>query len=129
MLHRWLALILSVCLFAFAPHVHAAPDKGGQSVSPSPRRHLTNIVFAGLAGAILGLSTLSFYGRPQDKLSNIAVGFAIGIIGGTLYTTYKAAAEPHEFYSVRQFQPEAWKVASRFDRPTELPLPSFAFTF
>ena len=57
-------------------------------------------VLAGLGGAILGLSTLSFYGRPQDYLANIAVGFAVGIIAGTVYVTYKAASEPRSFYSV-----------------------------
>src|SRR5580704_14870733 len=31
-----------------------------------PRKQLATIIFAGLGGAILGLSTLSFYGRPQD---------------------------------------------------------------
>lgn len=62
------------------------------------RRQLATIIFAGLSGAILGLSTLSFYGRPQDRLSNIAVGFALGIFAGTIYTTYKAAAKPSDFY-------------------------------
>lgn len=58
------------------------------------RRQLATIIFAGLGGAVLGLSTLSFYGRPQDKLSNIAIGFAIGVIGGTVYVTYKTATTP-----------------------------------
>lgn len=62
------------------------------------RRQLATIIFAGLGGAVLGLSTLSFYGRPQDKLSNIAIGFAIGVIGGTIYVTYGAATKPREFY-------------------------------
>ena len=53
-----------------------------------------------LAGAVLGLSTLSFYGRPQDHLSNIAVGFAVGIITGTVITTYQAIHAPYEQYQV-----------------------------
>ncbi|MCB0411058.1 MAG: hypothetical protein KDD22_00935 [Bdellovibrionales bacterium] len=67
--------------------------------SGGPRKQLATIIFAGLAGAILGLSTLSFYGRPQDYLSNIAIGFAVGVIIGTSYTTYQAATKPHEFYN------------------------------
>lgn len=63
-----------------------------------PRQQLATIIFAGLGGAVLGLSTLSFYGRPQEKLSNIAVGFAIGIIAGATYTTYKAATDPLDRY-------------------------------
>ncbi len=72
--------------------------------SSGPRRQLATIIFAGLAGAILGLSTLSFYGRPQDKLSNIAVGFAIGIIVGASYTTYKTATDPYEYLTVEPIE-------------------------
>ena len=63
-----------------------------------PRKQLATIIFAGLGGAILGLSTLSFYGRPQDNLKNIAIGFAVGVIGGTAFASYKAAVRPGEFY-------------------------------
>ena len=59
--------------------------------SSGPRRQLATIVFAGLGGAILGLSTLSFYGRPQDQLSNIAIGFVVGVIAGTAYVTIRSA--------------------------------------
>lgn len=74
------------------------------------RKQLATIIFSGLGGAILGLSTLSFHGRPQDNLSNIAVGFAVGIISGTVYTTYKAATDPYEAYY------------SHFPEPDSLPL-------
>ena len=62
-----------------------------------PRRQLATIIFAGIGGAILGLSTLSFYGRPQDQLPNIAIGFAVGVIAGTVYVTYKSATT-HDYY-------------------------------
>jgi hypothetical protein len=62
-----------------------------------PRRQLATIVFAGLGGAILGLSTLSFYGRPQEHLGNIAIGFAVGIIAGTAYVTF-ATATTRDYY-------------------------------
>lgn len=68
------------------------PPAGG------PRRQLGTIIYAGLGGAVLGLSTLSFYGRPQDKLANIAIGFAVGVIVGTVAVTYSAATNPDEFY-------------------------------
>ena len=63
-----------------------------------PRRQISTIVYTGLGGAVLGLSTLSFYGRPQDYLGNIPMGFGIGIIIGTIYMTYQAATNPDEFY-------------------------------
>jgi hypothetical protein len=130
-----LSLLLITPVTSFAAGAPAG-DKGAQTVGQSPRKHLTNIVFAGLAGAILGLSTLSFYGRPQDKLSNIAVGFAIGVIGGAMYTTYKAAAEPHEFYSTKNFSPEIWKLSEEASGPhalmarnASMPKAGFKFEF
>jgi hypothetical protein len=85
-------------LLALSLAVPAQAVEEGTIKTAGPRRQIALIIFCGLGGAILGLSTLSFYGRPQDKLSNIAIGFAIGIIGGTVYVTYKAAAQPSEFY-------------------------------
>jgi hypothetical protein len=107
------------------------PDKANETTATGPRRHLTTIVFAGLAGAILGLSTLSFYGRPQDRLSNIAAGFAIGVISGTVYTTYKAASEPKEFYSLHDDESELWayhKARAR-DSSVFIPRASLIFEF
>lgn len=99
---RFIIICVSIALFAALPQTSFAQAKGGgtstEKSEGGPRKQLTTIVFAGLAGAILGLSTLSFYGRPQDKLNNIALGFAIGVIGGAVYTTYKAATQPRDFY-------------------------------
>ena len=63
-----------------------------------PKRQIATIVYMGLGGAVLGLSTLSFYGRPQDKLTNIWIGFGAGVIVGTIWMTYQAATNPQEFY-------------------------------
>lgn len=93
-------LIVSLASTSFAQQQDDEPKKFG------PRRQLATIIFAGLGGAVLGLSTLSFYGRPQDKLSNIAFGFALGVIGGTIYATYSAAAKPQEFYNQGTFSEE-----------------------
>jgi hypothetical protein len=49
------------------------------------RRGLATIMLAGLGGAILGLSTLSFYGEPQEHVGNIWTGLAAGLIGGSAY--------------------------------------------
>lgn len=82
----------------------AKREKDAEISQHGPRRKMTTIVFAGLAGAVLGLSTLSFYGRPQDRLSNIAVGFAVGVITGTVYTTFQAATNPNDFYNLNDEQ-------------------------
>lgn len=62
-----------------------------------PRKQISKILLAGLGGAVFGLSTLSFYGRPQAHIRNIAGGFALGIIVGTIYVTYNTASKPKEY--------------------------------
>lgn len=96
-----LAIFLSLHLTSSQAWAQAGqPPAQGQNSQKSfgPKKQAAVIIFAGLGGAVLGLSTLSFYGRPQDKLSNIAIGAAVGIIVGTVYVTYKAATQPSEFY-------------------------------
>ena len=58
----------------------------------------------GLPVRFWGLSTLSFYGRPQDKLTNIPIGFGIGVVIGTVYMTYQAATNPDEFYRDTRYE-------------------------
>ncbi|MGB0452691.1 MAG: hypothetical protein ACPGJV_03180 [Bacteriovoracaceae bacterium] len=48
------------------------------------------------AGAILGLSTLSFYEEPGDHLKNIVTGGAIGIIIGVGIVGYLQATKSQE---------------------------------
>ena len=86
----------------------------GRSELTGTRRQVATIIFSGLAGAILGLSTLSFYGRPQDKLNNVAVGGALGIIGGTIYTTYKSATRPYDALDVAQYSPPSMAPQIKF---------------
>ncbi|MAF91265.1 MAG: hypothetical protein VX583_10505 [Bdellovibrionota bacterium] len=95
---NWKKLVMIIlcvqlsCLPGFA-------QQNQNGIEPSgTRKQIAGIVFSGLAGAVLGLSTLSFYGRPQDRLSNIAVGFALGIIAGSVFITYGATTNPDKFY-------------------------------
>ncbi len=96
--------LTTVIAILMIQNVSFAQSNGRNENTVGPRRQLATIIFAGLSGAILGLSTLSFYGRPQERLSNIAVGFALGIFAGTIYTTYKAASKPQEFYGSSLFE-------------------------
>jgi|GEM_PF-890709 len=63
-----------------------------------PKTQISTILYTGLAGGVLGLSTLSFYSRPQDRLSNIAIGFGIGVILGAVWVTWAAARQPRQDY-------------------------------
>ncbi|MGE0526064.1 MAG: hypothetical protein AB7G93_02555 [Bdellovibrionales bacterium] len=136
MLRILTTIFLSLVITLTVPYAGAqGNDAGGQTraePASGPRRYLSQIIFAGLAGAILGLSTLSFYGRPQDKLSNIAVGFAVGVIGGTMYTTFKAATEPHDFYGAYDLGTnEVWALqeSSRWGDELQVPRATFVFEF
>ena len=96
-------VVIIFCLvssFSWAQQSAPAESGGGSTAADNygPKRQIATIVYMGLGGAVLGLSTLSFYGRPQDKLTNIAIGFGIGVIIGTVYMTYQAATNPQEFY-------------------------------
>jgi hypothetical protein len=103
------------------------------TATEAPRKNFTTIIFAGLGGAILGLSTLSFRGRPQDHMDDIAVGFAVGIIAGALYTSYIAATEPEKFYG---FEPNAFdryvkrdSIVSRSQGDFKTEIVSFQYSF
>jgi hypothetical protein len=49
------------------------------------------VVGGGLAGAVLGLSTLSFVEEPKDHTRNILVGASIGVIAGVAYVAFSQA--------------------------------------
>lgn len=55
------------------------------------RRGFAIAAFAGIGGAVLGLSTLSFYGSPQEHTSNITTGFFLGVAGGLGYVVMESA--------------------------------------
>lgn len=49
------------------------------------------VVGAGAAGAIIGLSTLSFYQKPKEHWKNITVGGAVGVIAGVAAVVFLQA--------------------------------------
>jgi len=51
------------------------------------------IVFAGLGGAVLGLSTLSFVEKPSKEIKRIYIGFAVGAIIASIFVLYKATSK------------------------------------
>ena len=111
---RRLIVSLILCFAVVFQSLPAAAQAEGSNAARGPRKRINYIVIAGLGGAVLGLSTLSFYGRPQEKLSNIAIGFAFGVIAGTIMTTYQAAADPKDFYGLHKErgQAEIWALDS-----------------
>jgi len=63
-------------------------DGYAQTVNQSQRsfkRNAATVIFSSLGGGILGLSTLSFYGKPQEHTDNITTGVAVGLLAGVVY--------------------------------------------
>ncbi len=54
------------------------------------------IAGAGAAGAILGLSTLSFVDKPSQHISNVWTGAALGVIAGVIFVAYNSAQRGSE---------------------------------
>jgi hypothetical protein len=77
------------------------------STMPTIRRSFATVMFAGLGGAILGLSTLSFYGNPQNHIGNIWTGATLGVLAGGAYVIASSTRNYHtmEAYSLHDFSP------------------------
>lgn len=78
---RIMQLITALVLLAGASVVQA------QSQSTFKRTTAT-VLFSSIGGGILGLSTLSFYGKPQEHTDNITTGVLVGFLAGVSYVMY-----------------------------------------
>lgn len=74
------------------------------------------VVAGGLAGAVLGLSTLSFVDEPKEHTRNILVGASLGIILGVGYVAFNQANRSRSmFYEEGEMPEEAYHSSERFD--------------
>lgn len=85
---------------------NAAPKTRDEMLAKGLRRQLRTILLGGLAGGAIGLSTLSFYGRPQEKLTYIPAGIGVGLIVGTIVSTSQLVNNPQDLMS-ENFEPPA----------------------
>ncbi|MBG60796.1 MAG: hypothetical protein CME67_03825 [Halobacteriovoraceae bacterium] len=81
-----LSLLFSLNFNAFAQNQGDVDELVSES-----KNDLLVVVGGGLAGAILGLSTLSFVDEPKDHTKNILVGASLGIIAGVGYVAFSQA--------------------------------------
>jgi hypothetical protein len=88
---RLLSLVL---VLIFALPALAADEDMALSNDPMVKQTVNDVgivVGAGAAGAIIGLSTLSFYQKPKEHWKNITIGGAIGVIVGVGAVAYLQA--------------------------------------
>ena len=77
---------------------------------------ISTVAAIGAAGAVLGLSTLSFVEEPKDHLKNILVGGSIGIIIGVGVVAFRQAGKSKDQYYSGQEQAKVLPNFNTFDR-------------
>ena len=87
---KWIFLVLAgtLSLQIFAPD-SARAQMEVRSQSTNWRRSTAMVLFSGIGGGLLGLSTLSFYGDPKEHTGNITWGALLGLMAGAGYVTYE----------------------------------------
>ena len=71
--------------------VFAQSNDAVQGLVDDSKNDLMIVVGGGLAGAVLGLSTLSFVEEPKEHTRNILVGASVGVIIGVALVAYTQA--------------------------------------
>jgi hypothetical protein len=89
---KWIALLVIFQLI----FSHIAFSQTEDDIIQKTQNDILLVAGAGAGGAVLGLSTLSFYERPSKNLSNIWTGAAIGIIAGVVFVAYTSAQKGSE---------------------------------
>ena len=99
-------------------------------------RDFSIVLGAGAAGAVIGLSTLSFVDEPSKHFKNVAVGGAIGIVMGVGYVIFSQATKStssigqsipmneDKFISMSKKEFSEYKIAQNYFQ-----VPSFTYQF
>ncbi len=85
--------IFSLLVFTISFSTYSADSSPVDELVKESKSDLLIVAGGGLAGAILGLSTLSFVDEPKKHTKNILTGASIGIIAGVIYVAYTQAYE------------------------------------
>lgn len=88
---KWLCALL--CFQLFTLNVAFAQE---DDIIKNTQNDILLVGIAGAGGAILGLSTLSFYDQPSKHIANVWTGAAIGIIAGVIFVAYNSAQKGSE---------------------------------
>lgn len=120
---KWTSFFLAALLIFTSSASFAQADRAF-------KRNTAAVLFASLGGAILGLSTLSFYGHPEEHTDNISLGALVGFVAGVGYVVYDSSrpATPNYEYS----QNLGWDQKSRRASATVAkapPIVQFGFEF
>lgn len=91
-----LACSLLLALSFLLPSLAMAQDAQSEDIIANTQSDIILVGAAGVGGAVLGLSTLSFYDKPSRHVSNIWTGAAVGIIAGVIVVALTHAQKTQE---------------------------------
>jgi len=74
----------------------AQDEEQADDLVKNTQQDILTVAAAGVGGAIIGLSTLSFVSRPSRHISNIWTGAALGVIAGVIFVGYNSAQKGSE---------------------------------
>ncbi|WII73073.1 hypothetical protein QJS83_04195 [Bdellovibrio sp. 22V] len=120
---KWTSILISLVFLASSVSY-------AQQTHSSVKRNIATVLFASLGGAILGLSTLSFYGEPEEHTDNITTGALIGFIGGVGYVAYDSSRPAPSTFDYSQVGDLDQKSRRAFAMSSaKAPLVQFKFDF
>jgi hypothetical protein len=91
----FLVFLLLSLSFSSNSWAQASPE----DVVKQTQGDLLVVVGAGVGGAVLGLSTLSFYDTPSKNISNVWTGAALGIIAGVIFVAVSHAQKAQDDFT------------------------------
>lgn len=92
---KWTSVLLAALILLTSQASFSQNDR-------ALKRNVATVLFASLGGAVLGLSTLSFYGEPQEHTDNITLGALAGFVVGTGYVFYDSSRPAPATYEYSQ---------------------------
>ena len=104
-------IIITISLITLTLNAALAQNAQGGDVEAfvqDSKKDFLIVIAGGLAGAVLGLSTLSFVEEPKEHTRNILVGASMGIILGVGYVALSQANRSRDMF----YQPEEAKLES-----------------
>jgi len=91
-----ISLFLSLYFLITTVILTPAFAQDAEDIVKNTQNDIMLVAGAGAAGAILGLSTLSFVDKPSKHISNVWTGAALGVIAGVVFVAYNSAQKGSE---------------------------------
>lgn len=122
-------LILQLLITTLIPSMAFGQEAEGEGEDflKDTQNDVILVAAAGAAGAILGLSTLSFVDKPSKHIANVWTGAALGIITGVLFVAYNSAQKGSEELQSSVDFSSSDRLAWHMQNSEELTLPRVQF--